>query len=129
MGAREQRCVRELVRQVVGCAYAVSNTLGAGFFEKVYEKAMVVELQHAGFEVQSQVRYSVTYRGHCVGDYLADLVVDGRMVVELKCVDEFSNEHLGQCLNYLEASGLECALLINFKHPRVEWKKVSPKSI
>ena len=66
----------------------------------------------------------VAYKGKHVGTYAADLVVEDRLLVEVKCVDQFSTEHLAQCLNYLKASGLHLALLINFRRPKVEWRRV-----
>jgi GxxExxY protein len=116
---------RELVEIVVGAAYEVSNTLGCGFLEKVYERAMARELAGRGLSIRTQVSYPVSYKGHCVGEYCADMVVDGQLVIELKCVDKFGNEHLAQCLNYLKASGLSSALLVNFQHPKVEWRLVA----
>jgi GxxExxY protein len=100
---------------VVGAAYEVANVLGAGFLEKVYER---------GLTVKSQAPFPVIYKGQCLGDYLADLLVEEQLIVELKCVDQFSNEHLAQCINYLRASGIKLALLINFQKPRVEWKRI-----
>ena len=116
---------RELVEIVVGAAYEVSNTPGCGFLEKVYERAMARELAGRGLSIRTQVSYPVSYKGHCVGEYCADMVVDGQLVIELKCVDKFGNEHLAQCLNYLKASGLSSALLVNFQHPKVEWRLVA----
>ena len=113
-----------VVEAVVGAAYEVSNTLGAGFLEKVYHRALTRELASRGLEVKSQVAYPVDYKGQCVGEYVADLLVEERLLVELKCVDRFANEHIAQCLNYLKAFGLRLALLINFQKPRVEWKRV-----
>ena len=113
-----------VVETVIGAAYEVSNTLGAGFLEKVYERALVRELAVRGLVVKSQVSYAVSYKGHRVGEYVADLVVENRVVVELKCVDCFSNEHVAQCINYLKASHLRLALLINFQKPRVIWKRI-----
>ena len=109
---------------IIGAAYEVSNVLGAGFLEKVYERALAQELAIRGLAVTSQVDYVVSYKGSCVGHYLADLLVDNRVLVELKCVDTFSNEHMAQCINYLKASGLKLALLINFQKPKVEWKRI-----
>ena len=109
---------------VIGAAYEVANVLGAGFLEKVYERALTRELALRGLQVMSQVSFPVEYKGQCVGSYAADLVVENRVLVELKCVDSFSNEHLAQCINYLKASGLRLALLINFQRPKVEWKRV-----
>jgi GxxExxY protein len=98
--------------------------LGAGFLEKVYERALIRELALRGVAAKAQVSFPVCYKGFCIGEYVADLVVQERIVVELKCVDRFANEHLAQCINYLRASGLRVALLINFQKPRLEWKRV-----
>jgi GxxExxY protein len=73
-----------------------------------------------GITVKSQVVFSISYKGHAVGDYIADLLVQNLLIVELKCVDRLSNEHLAQCINYLKASGVRMALLINFQRPKVE---------
>ena len=77
-----------------------------------------------GLRVQSQVVYPVLYKGQCVGEYIADLLVENRLLIELKCVDCFSNEHMAQCLNYLKAARLRLALLINFQKPKVEWRRI-----
>src|SRR5215471_14706842 len=116
--------VDAVVEAVVGAAYEVSNVLGAGFLEKVYERALIQELLLRGLCVTSQASFPVVYKGKHVGDYSADLVVQDSVIVELKCVDSFANEHMAQCINYLRASGLKVALLINFQKPRVEWKRI-----
>jgi GxxExxY protein len=113
-----------LVKTVVGAAYEVSNVLGAGFLEKVYERALVRELILRGLNVRSQASFPIGFKGQCVSDYVADLLIEDKLIAELKCVDEFANEHLAQCINYLKASGMKLALLINFQKPRVEWKRV-----
>lgn len=113
-----------LVKAVVGAAYEVSNALGCGFLEKVYERAMLRELLDRGLSCKAHAVFPVTYKGQCVGEYAADLVVEQQLIVELKCVDGFSNEHLAQCINYLKASGLTLALLINFQRPKVEWRRI-----
>ena len=113
-----------VIRAVIGAAYEVSNVLGAGFLEKVYERALIRELSARGLAVRSQVSYPVIYKGNCVGAYVAELLVENQVLVELKCVDCFSNEHLAQCINYLKASHVRLALLINFQRPKVEWKRV-----
>ena len=77
-----------------------------------------------GVGAKPQVSFPVCYKGQCVGEYIADLVVEQQLIVEWKCVDRFANEHLAQCINYLKASGLPIALLINFQRPKVEWKRV-----
>ena len=104
---------------MVGAAYEVSNVLGCGFLEKVYERALVHELALRGLRIESQVSFPISYKQQCVGEYLADLLVEGQLLVELKCADCFSNEHVAQCINYLKASKLRLALLINFQRPRV----------
>ena len=109
---------------MIGAAYEVSNVLGAGFLEKVYERALVKELTSRGVKVGPQASFTVTYKGHSVGEYCVDLLVEEKLAVELKCVDCFSSEHMAQCLNYWKASGLKIALLINFRKPKVEWKRV-----
>src|SRR6266550_8739048 len=115
----EQSVLDSVVRTVVGAAYEVSNVLGAGFLERVYQRALFLELACRGLRVQSQVVYPVLYKGQCVGEYIADLLVENRLLIELKCVDCFSNEHMAQCLNYLKAAHLRLALLINFQKPKV----------
>ncbi|HLX45383.1 MAG TPA: GxxExxY protein [Bryobacteraceae bacterium] len=114
----------ELIEDVVGAAYEVSNVLGCGFLEKVYERALVNELAVRSIRARSQAVFSVSYKGHPVGDYVADLLVDDRLIVELKCADCLSSEHMAQCINYLKASGIRIGLLINFQHPKVQWKRV-----
>lgn len=114
----------DLTEIVIGAAFEISRVLGAGFVEKVYERALLRELTLRGVSAKAQVSFPVGYKGQCVGEYVADLVVEKKLVVELKCVDRFAGEHLAQCINYLKASGLPVALLINFQKPRLEWKRV-----
>jgi len=110
--------------RVLGAVFEVSNTLGAGFLEKVYERALLRELALGGTRASAQVSLTVTYKGHPVGEYFADILVEDKLVVELKCVDRLANEHTAQCLNYLRASNLGLCLLVNFQNPRVEWKRI-----
>ena len=88
----------EVVKRIVGAAYRVSDALGSGFLEKVYQRAMTFELAQQGLAVRSQLAYTVFERGMNVPDYTADLVVEDQVVVELKCVDSFANEHIAQCI-------------------------------
>jgi GxxExxY protein len=78
-----------------------------------------------GIAVKAQVPFSVSYKGLCVGQYLADLVVEGSLLVELKCVERLAGEHSAQCMNYLKASGIGVCLLVNFQRPRVEWRRIA----
>ena len=114
----------KLTEGVIGSAFEVANVLGSGFMEKVYERALVRELALRGLSAKAQVSFPVCYKGQYIGEYVADLVVEEKVIVELKCVDRFANEHLAQCINYLKASRLRVALLINFQKPKVEWKRI-----
>jgi len=108
----------------LGAVFEVANTLGAGFLEKVYERALLRELQLRGIPAVSQASFPVDYKGQCVGDYFSDILVDNALVIELKCTDHLTNEHMAQCLNYLRASGITLCLLVNFQKPIVEWKRM-----
>ena len=121
MNANERE---SLVKNVIGAVYEVSNVLGSGFLEKVYEKALLAELRARGMRAQTQVPFPVLYKGESVGEYFADMLVEDCLLIELKCCEGFSNEHLAQCLNYLRASGKNIALLVNFQKPKAEWKRV-----
>ncbi|HTA40988.1 MAG TPA: GxxExxY protein [Bryobacteraceae bacterium] len=113
-----------IVQSVIGAAYEVSNVLGAGFLEKVYERALARELGLRGLRTRAQVCNPVAYKGQRIGEYVADLLVEERILVELKCTDSLAREHMAQCINYLKASGLRLALLFNFQKPKVEWKRI-----
>ena len=114
----------DLTEVVIGSAFEVANVLGAGFLEKGYERALIRELALRGVSAKRQISFPVCYKGQYVGEYVADLVVEEKLIVELKCVDRFATGHLAQCINYLKASGLRVALLINFQKSRVECKRV-----
>ena len=107
---------------MLGAVFEVSNTLGAGFLEKVYERALPIELTIRGMRATAQASLTVAYKSQNVGEYSADILVEDVLVIELKCVDRFANEHTAQCINYLRASGL-CPL-VNFQKPKVEWKRI-----
>jgi GxxExxY protein len=104
----------DLTEKIIGCAFAVHNNLGSGFLEKVYENAMMVELAKCGIRAQQQVPVAVHYAGIRVGEYFADLLVEERVVCELKAVSGISREHEVQLVNYLTATGLNVGLLLNF---------------
>ncbi len=115
----------ELSEKVIGAVFAVANTLGTGFLEKVYERALVKELGLRGMRAQSQVPVEVSYKGENIGNYFADIVVEDELIVELKCVERLCGEHMAQCLNYLRASGRDICLLVNFRGQKVEWKRIA----
>ena len=125
MAADTQGWESSLSEAVIGSAFEVANVLGAGFLERVYHRALARELSLRGIRTDSHARFPVYYKGQHVGDYLPDLVADDRLIVEVTCVDRFAGEHAAQCINYLKASGLHLALLINFQRPHLEWKRIA----
>jgi GxxExxY protein len=104
----------DLTQRIIGCAYAVHRALGSGFLEKVYENALRIELEEADLSVVQQQPIPVAYRGQPVGDFYADLVVEGGVIIEIKGVQSLAKEHEVQLVNYLTATGIEDGLLINF---------------
>jgi GxxExxY protein len=124
MNTDEHRYFDALTERVLGAVFEVSNTLGAGFLEKVYKRALLAEFQIRGIRAVAEASLSVTYKGQRVGEYFADLLVEDVLVVELKCVEQLASQHRAQCLNYLRASGLRLCLLVNFQKPKVEWKRI-----
>ncbi len=105
---------------MIGAVLEVSNALGAGFLEKVYERAPLTELSLRGIRATAQASFAVTSKGRYAGEYFADILVEDVLVVELKCVAHLGNEHTAQCLNYLRASGRTFCLLVNEAQSRVE---------
>ena len=116
--------LNEITGAIIGAAQSVSSTLGCGFLEKVYENALVLELRLRGWQVAQQKAVEVRYREEIVGEYMADLIVDRRVVVELKAVASLETVHKAQCLNYLRATGMRLAILLNFGRPRLEVRRV-----
>jgi GxxExxY protein len=111
--------------RVIGCAFTVINTLGAGFLEKVYENALAFEVRAAGLSVVQRYSAKVHYKDILVGDYFVDLLVNDVLLVELKTVKALDDAHRAQCTNYLKATGLHLCLLLNFGKPRLEIKRVA----
>ena len=103
----------ELTGQIIAAFYDVYNALGSGFLEKVYENALAYELRQRGHDVKQQIAIDVTYKDVVVGHYVADLLVDGTVVVEMKAVEKLAPAHSAQLINYLRATGLEIGLLLN----------------
>src|SRR5215204_2168828 len=116
--------INKITEKIIGCSYTVSNTLGCGFLEKVYENALAHELRKAGFKVLQQHEIEVFYDGIVVGKYIADLFVEDSVIVELKAISSLDESQKAQCLNYLKATGLKIGLLINFGKPRIEIKRI-----
>ena len=113
-----------ITKEIIGKCFRVSNTLGNGFLEKVYQNALFYELTKSGFNVKQQYPLEVFYEDKVVGEYFADLFVENRIIVELKATKALEDIHLAQILNYLKACNMDFGLLINFGTPRVEIKRV-----
>lgn len=118
--------VSEITENIIGCAYKVSNTLGIGFVEKVYENALVVLTRQSGLTVEQQYPIKVMFEDIVVGEFFADLFVERRVLVELKAVSMLMQEHTAQALNYLRATGADVCLLINFGRSKIEIKRLLP---
>lgn len=114
---------KQITETIIGCAFKIGNEIGCGFLEKVYENALAHELRKAGLRVEQQKPILVHYDGVVVGDYVADLVVEGVVLLELKACKGFDEIHEAQCLNYLKATKLPICLLINFGRTKVEVKR------
>jgi GxxExxY protein len=115
--------LNEITERVIGCAFTVANTLGTGFLERVYENALAHELSKAGLVVEQQIAIKVEYDGVIVGAYVADLLVENAVLVEIKAIRALDTNHDAQCLNYLRAAGLTVCLLMNFANPRLEIRR------
>ncbi len=118
--------VNEITQKIIGCAYNVSNILGIGFVERVYENGLAHLIRKKGMGAVQQHPIKVVFEGILVGEFFADLFVEQRVLVELKAVSMLMPEHTAQALNYLRASGAELCLLINFGRPKIEIKRLLP---
>ena len=115
--------LEQLTYQINGAVFEVNQVLGAGFLEKVYENALFCELAARGLLVEKQVPIKVDYKGTPVGDYFADIVVENKVILELKAVDSLQKIHEAQLLNYLKATEFRIGLLVNFTYPKAEIKR------
>ncbi|MEQ9328418.1 MAG: GxxExxY protein [Rhodospirillales bacterium] len=121
---REEGKAAVLTRSILSAAFEVSNTLGSGFLEKVYQRALLIELSGRGLSALREVEFPVFYKEREIGRYVSDLVVEDCVIVEVKAVSDLNDAHLGQVVNYLKASGLKVGLLVNFGQPRVQYRRV-----
>ena len=120
---------QELTAEIIKRFYIVYNHLGYGFLEKVYEKSLKIELEKAGFHVERQKPINVYYEKELVGEYFADLLVDNKVILELKAAETLCEEHEFQLINYLKATDIEVGLLLNFgKKPEIKRKIYSNKN-
>ena len=119
----EKMDINELTYQINGAIFEVNRELGAGFLEKVYENALLIELANKGLEAENQVPIKVGYKGKEVGEYYADIVVEHQVILEVKAVDSLQKVDEAQLLNYLKATGYKIGLLVNFSHPKAEIRR------
>jgi GxxExxY protein len=110
---------------IIGCCFKVANELGPGFLEKVYENALAFEFRDAKVPFVQQQTIEVFYRGAKVGHYQADLIVEGRVIVEVKAVQALDSAHVGQCLNDMRGTGLTTCLLVNFGRAKIQVRRLS----
>ncbi len=115
--------LESLTSQILEAAFDVSNELGAGFLESVYEQSLFIALQDKGIQVERQVPIKVFFRGRVAGVFQADLIVENDVILELKAVKTLLPEHTAQTLNYLKATGKSIAMLLNFGTPKIEWRR------
>ncbi|NVN91790.1 MAG: GxxExxY protein [Desulfuromonadales bacterium] len=114
---------QSLTEKILKVCFEVSNELGCGFLESVYQKALLIALGEAGLKVQSQPPLKVMFRGQTVGDFFPDIVVEDVVLLKLKAVKSLMPEHLAQVMNYLKVTGLEVGFLINFGNPKLEYRR------
>jgi len=124
MDANQQLEEKELVFQIVGCSMDVLNELGHGLREKTYERALCHEFELQEVNYSQQTVFPVFYKGIKIDDYIPDLIVENRVVVDTKTVDCMGDTEIGKMLNYLRITGIKVGLLINFKHSKLQWKRV-----
>ena len=115
----------DLTEKIIGSAYTVLNTLKPGLDEKLYERALVIELSKNGIACEVQKQFPVHYNDQHIGTLIPDLIVEGTIIVDPKVVTGFNENHLAQMLGYLNITGLKTALLLNFKHAKLGIKRVS----
>jgi len=119
----------ELSGKIIGAAMTVLNELKPGLDEKLYERALIIELRNQGLKVDQQKQFEVFYRQEMIGLLIPDLIVGDAVIVDTKVVDDFSDAHMAQMIGYLAITKLQLALLINFKHNQLRWKRVVREKI
>ena len=115
--------INELTYQINGAIFEVNRVLGAGFLEKIYEKALLIELRERGLNAECQFPIKVKYKNKTVGDYYTDIVVEDKIILEIKAIEKLLKVHEAQILNYLKATGYKIGLLVNFTYPKAEIKR------
>jgi GxxExxY protein len=116
--------LEKLTREIIGAAMEVHRTLGPGFLESIYRNALYHELHSKRLSVESEREIRVTYKNHAVGHHRLDLVVENRVIVELKAASSIADAHLAQALSYMKATNIEVSLIVNFGGTSLTWKRL-----
>jgi GxxExxY protein len=116
--------INEITYAINGAVFEVNKILGEGYLEKVYENALLIELRQRGLHAESQVPIKIFYKDNTVGEYYADIVVEDQVIVELKTVESLDRVHIAQLMNYLTATGFMVGLLVNFRSPKAQIKRI-----
>ena len=116
--------LNDITYAINGAIFEVNKVLGPGFLEKVYENALLYELKNCGLKSVCQAPINVNYKDQCVGEYFADILVEDRVIIELKTTEKIEKIHEAQLLNYLKATGIQVGLLVNFRHSKAEIKRL-----
>jgi GxxExxY protein len=123
-GSEEAFPCKEATHAIIGCAFEVLNELGHGLNEKSYENSLVVEFRRRSIAFDQQHCFEVLYKGEHVGQFVPDLIVLAKVVVDAKVIDHISNHERGQMLNYLRIAKLPVGVILNFRYPRLEWERI-----
>lgn len=116
--------INDLTYAIRGAIFEVNKVLGPGFLEKVYEEALLSELRGRDLKAESQVPIEVSYKGKVVGEYFADILVEDKVIIEIKTAENIDKVHQAQLLNYMKATGIKVGLLVNFRHSKAEIKRM-----
>ena len=123
-GENTRFMLKEETYRIIGCAFEVSKELGHGLHEKIYENALTVEFGLLGIAFEQQRRFDVIYKRHLVGFYVPDLIAFGQVIIDAKTIECISDEERGKMINYLKVTRLRVGLIMNFKHPKLEFERV-----
>ena len=121
---KEEPLYKAESQQIVGSAMEVLNEIGHGFHEKPYENALVIEFRLRGIACQQQEQFDILYKNEKVGEYIPDLIACDKIVVDAKVIEKITDREIGQMMNYLKVTGLRLGYILNFKHAKLEWKRV-----
>ena len=120
----EKILYKELSYKIIGLAMQVHRELGSGFLEKVYENSLMVLFRRDKIPAAQQVSINVHFEGEIVGNYIADILVEDKIILELKCIEAIANIHRAQALNYLKATGKQLAIILNFAKKKLEYERL-----